>query len=96
MATLFSSGRIVDVVLALMLVELAALWIAGRRGLAGFRLLGLVFNGAAGAGLLLALRASLRGAPWQAISLWLLAALGFHLADLSLRVSWRRRDGERR
>jgi hypothetical protein len=85
MTSFFSSGRVVDVVLAFMLIELAALVLVRRRGAAVFRPLDVAVNSGAGASLLLALRAALRGSEWQPIALWLLSALGFHLWDLWLR-----------
>ncbi len=85
MAELFASGRVVDAILALMLLEGVALWALGRatgRGLAPGAIL---TNLAAGAALLLALRAALTGAAWYAVAAWLVAGLLAHLADL-----WRR------
>ncbi|RAI57709.1 hypothetical protein DOO78_18070 [Roseicella frigidaeris] len=88
MQALFSSGRVVDLALALMLVEAVAL-LALRRsrggGLAPAELLAFLL---AGAGLLLALRAALVGAAWEWVALPLVLALLAHLADLGLR--WRR------
>ncbi|WP_217362942.1 hypothetical protein [Roseicella sp. DB1501] len=88
MQALFSSGRVVDLALGLMLLEALAL-LALRRsrggGLAPAELLAFLL---AGAGLLLALRAALVGAAWQWIALPLILALLAHLADLGLR--WRR------
>ena len=85
---LFSSGRVVDLALALMLLEAVAL-LAMRRGrgggLAPAELLAFLL---AGAFLLLALRAALVGAAWNWIALPLVLALLAHLADLGLR--WRR------
>ncbi|MEN0073943.1 MAG: hypothetical protein AAGC69_06150 [Paracraurococcus sp.] len=85
---LFSSGRVVDLALGLMLIEAVAL-LALRRsrggGLAPAALLTFLL---AGAGLLLALRAALVGAAWEWIALPLILALLAHLADLALR--WRR------
>jgi hypothetical protein len=48
---------------------------------------GLVANLAAGAGLLMALRAALTHAGWEMTILWLLVALAAHVADLASR--WR-------
>lgn len=83
----FASGRIVDAILAFMVVE-AVLLIAWRartgRGIAAADLLA---NLAAGATLLLALRAALAGAAWSWVAAALMAALVAHVADLSRR--WR-------
>ncbi len=85
MAELFQTGRIVDVILALMLVEavvLSALFAKRGRGIAP---LPLVLNFAAGAALLLALRAALLHSDWRAVALWLIAAFAGHLGDMLLR-----------
>jgi hypothetical protein len=86
----FSSGRVVDAVLAFMLIELVVLVRIRVRGTAVFRPLDVIVNCGAGAALLLALRAALRGSPWQPVSLWLLIALAFHVWDLTLRIPSRR------
>lgn len=85
MAELFADGRIVDVAIALLLLEaLLLLWLRAkhRRGPAPADLLG---NLAAGLFLLLALRAALAGAAWTWIAASLTAALAAHVFDL-----WRR------
>ena len=89
MQALIESGGIVDLILVLVALELAALWILWwRRGL-GVSPRSLVVNIAAGASLMLALRAALTGAGWQWVAAWLVASLVFHLADLAAR--WTRR-----
>jgi hypothetical protein len=90
LANFFSSGRVVDAVLAFMLIELAALQFVRKGGTPVFRPLDLIVNCGAGAALLLALRAALRGPSWQPVALFLLSALGFHLWDLYLRSAARR------
>ncbi len=83
MDALFASGRIIDAVLLLVVVEASILaWIGRRRGLP---LASLLANLASGAALMLALRAALVGAGWIAVAGWMLAGLVAHLADLSLR-----------
>lgn len=86
MSALFSSGRIIDLILLLVLLEAAVLtlWIsrAGRR-IAAVDLLG---NLASGAFLLLAVRAALTGAAWTWIAASLLAALLAHVFDLRRRL----------
>ncbi len=85
MAEFFASGRVIDVILVMMLIEGLALTLYHRRtgkgippaGLAGFLLSGFV--------LLLTLRAALTGAWWGWICLGLTASLFTHLADLWLR-----------
>jgi hypothetical protein len=82
---LFASGQIVD--LALALLGLEAILLLVWKGLGGrppspLRVLPTL---AAGACLLLALRASLTGAGWPLVAAWLTLGLISHLADLWLR-----------
>lgn len=85
MSELFSSGRIADIVLAVLVLEGAALAVLGRRGPRvpplGAALPFLV----AGGFFALALRGALVGARWEWIAAALLGALGAHLADLARR-----------
>jgi hypothetical protein len=82
---LFAGGRIVDLVLAIMLVEAVALAAYHRRTRRGLAPAAVVLNLAAGAALLLALRGALVGAGWGWIALALAGALAAHLADLRQR-----------
>jgi hypothetical protein len=85
MAGMFESGRIVDGVIALMLLEAVLLaWLHVRRG-RGPAPADLLANLAAGLFLLLALRAALVGAAWPWIAASLGAALVAHLCDLARR-----------
>jgi hypothetical protein len=82
---LFDNGRVIDLILALMVVEATALTVLYRmtgRGIAPGRLWPNLF---AGAFLMLALRASLTGAGATAIGSWLFLGLAGHLVDLALR-----------
>jgi hypothetical protein len=81
-----ASGRLVELVLLLVAVEIALITLRAARGRGGAALLPALF---AGAGLLLALRAALTGGPPLAVAGWLTAAGLFHLLDLRLR--WRAR-----
>ena len=92
MADLFASGRVVELILALVAAEGAALLVLHRRTGRGPSALPLLCNLAAGAGLMLALRASLVGAPWTAVAGWLLVALGAHAGEMVWRL--RRPGGE--
>ncbi len=83
-----ASGRLVDWILVLVAVEAVALLIVVARRRRGPRAAELVANLAAGAFLLLALRAALTHATPTWIAASLLGALVAHLADLALR--WRR------
>jgi len=82
---LFASGRIVELILAFMLVEGGLLWLHHRRTGRGVDPVDLLINLLSGISLLLALWAALVGAPWQWIALALAASLAAHLADLRRR-----------
>jgi hypothetical protein len=85
MAELFSSGRVVNGILVLMLIELGALTWLRRRSRRPPSMLELGVSLGAGAALLVALRGALLGGPWQRIAPWLIAALVAHLIDLGFR-----------
>ena len=85
MAELFSSGRIVDVIVALVVLEallLVGLRLRRGRGPAPAALLSTLASGAA---LMLAVRAALTGADWPFVAAWLLAALFAHLTEMMIR-----------
>jgi len=84
-AELFATGRAVDGILALMLIESIALILIGRKSRRAMPAAQVLVSIGAGAALLLALRAALHRSPWQWISLWLIAALVAHLLDLRYR-----------
>jgi hypothetical protein len=87
MAELFASGRLVDLILIIVVIEAGGLsiyWRSRRRGVSPGDLLP---NLCAGAFLLLALRLSLGGAGWLLCCASLAAAGIAHLADLARR--WR-------
>ena len=85
MSALFSTGRVVDLILAFVFLE--AVFIAVHRGKTGrgVRLREIAAGMLAGVFLLLALRCALVGERWPWIATWLLAALIAHLADLAGR-----------
>ena len=87
MDELFASGRLVDLILILVVVEAAALMLYWRRFGGGISPFDLLPNLCAGAFLLLAMRAALTGGGWMAASGCLAAAGLAHLADLYRR--WR-------
>jgi hypothetical protein len=83
MTALFSSGRIIDWILAGMVLEgcaLAALHGRTGRGVPPWALMPNLLSGMC---VLLAMRLVLGGAWWGFASAALLAALGFHVADLA-------------
>lgn len=87
MAGLFASGHIVDLILVLVAVEVAALALWRRWSGTGPRLGGLAANLASGACLLLAVRSALVDAGWEWVAMALLGSLLAHVADLYGR--WR-------
>lgn len=87
LADFFSSGRIADLVLVFMAIEvvvLVALRVLARRGVP---LGDIIWITASGACLVLALRAALTGAGWWWIGLALSGSLASHLMDLRRRWS---------
>jgi hypothetical protein len=86
MAELFESGRLVDLILALLVVEAAVVCILALTGRITAVATAWIFNLAAGGCLLLALRAVLEGADWRVAAAWLGAALLAHLADVAFRL----------
>jgi len=85
MADLFANGFVIDVILALVLIEALAIAILHRfnRRLPSLSTLGP--NLAAGFSLLLAVRAAITQAHWLAVAALLAAALVAHLFDLAGR-----------
>jgi hypothetical protein len=83
MNALISSGRIVDVILVVLILE--ALFLALRHGASSGRVMTLLIAASPGVFLLLALRVALTGGGWPWIAVWLTASFPAHLADL-----WRR------
>jgi hypothetical protein len=87
MRDLFAAGRIVEMILALMVLEAIALGLYHRRTGRGIAPLDLLLNLAAGALLLLALRAAIVDPDPLAPAPYLAVALFAHVADLARR--WR-------
>ena len=87
MADLFHSGRIVDLILLLVLVEAALLGWRHRHTGQGPSLRALLPNLVSGAALLAAVRLALVQSEWLWVAAALLFALMAHLADLHQR--WR-------
>lgn len=87
LAALVASGRAVDLILALVVVEALFLSALHRWRGRGVPLADFLPSALGGVCLLLALRGALTGARWTAIVPWLLASFAAHLWDLRRR--WR-------
>ncbi len=88
MADLFASGRLVDLILVLVVIEAVALILYWRRTRQGVAPVDLLPNLCAGAFLLLALRVTLADGGWKMASACLAAAGLAHLTDIGRR--WRK------
>lgn len=88
MESLFSTGRIIDAIIILTLVEMLLLCVYYWRTGKGIPTSLVVSNLMAGLCLLLAVRLALSGVAWSWIASCLLASLLAHLANL--RALWRR------
>jgi len=86
MSELFASGRVVDLLLALLALEAAFISIHHARTRRGAGLRNVAGSLLAGAFLMFALRAALVGDSWRGIEPWLVAALIVHVADLWQRL----------
>lgn len=85
---LFSSGRIIDLILLLVVAEAVLLAWVGRRGQQAGLFASIAPTLISGALLLLTVRAALAGLWWGWIASFLTLALISHVVDLALR--WRR------
>jgi hypothetical protein len=87
MEEIVKSGHIVDIIIALMLLEAAGLYALFRTRGHGIPAAGLLGNLLAGMCLLMALRTALTAGDWWLIAFWLAASLVGHLLDLRSRWS---------
>lgn len=87
MTDLISSGRLIDLILALMVAEVVALWAYRARTGQGPAAIDVAILLVAGGSLMLAVRAALVGAAPHWIAVCLTVSLLAHLADLGRR--WR-------
>ena len=85
MSALFTSGHIIDAILALTLVEAIGLVVFHRTTGQGVAAGDFLVNLASGCCLLLALRLALTGEPWVLIAAALLGSLAAHVGDLARR-----------
>lgn len=88
MTEFFASGRVAELILAMLVLEGVALGWWHRRTGRGISLRAILPFLLAGAAFALALRAALTGAGWVWVALPLLGAFAAHLWDLAAR--WRR------
>lgn len=85
---LVTSGRIVDIMVLFIVVEVIVILLIRRLRGGAIAPLSLLVNIGAGGSLMLALRANLTGAGWTWVAFFLVAALVFHVSDLLVR--WER------
>lgn len=85
---LIGSGRIVDIMVLFVVIEVVALIAYWRRTGKGVPTIPLLANIGAGGSLMLALGATLKGMSSTTIALCLIASLIFHMTDLAIR--WQR------
>ena len=89
---LISTGRIVDIMVLFIGMEIVAVTLYRSATGGGIPMLPLLLNIGAGGSLMLALRASLTDAGWHWIAAFLILALVFHAADQTQR--WERPGAE--
>lgn len=86
LASLFASGRIIDVILGLVMLEAVALVAWRVHGGGGLLLPPFFCNLASGAALMLAVRAALIGSDWTVVAFCLFASLMAHVGEVALRM----------
>lgn len=88
LSNVISSGRIVDIMVAFVVIEVFVLILYWRRTGRGIPTVPLLANIGAGGSLMLALGATLKGYEPNVIAICLVSSLVFHLTDLAIR--WKR------
>lgn len=83
--TLILSGRIVDIMIFFIVLEIVFVEVVRRRHGRGVATLPLLINVGAGGSLMLALRAALVGSGWPWVATFLVSSLAFHVADVRIR-----------
>lgn len=86
MEQLFTSGRIFDIILVGLALEVVGfgLWLWRKRQ--GLALVSFVASTVAGGSLVLALRAAITGAGWLFVAIYLAASLLAHVGEMALRI----------
>ncbi len=90
----WSDGRLLDVVLLFVLLEVLLVAFVRRRSGRGPALIPFVFNLLSGVFLMMALREALGSSSIEMILAWLGASLVCHLVDLYARWNWRPPEAE--
>ncbi len=85
---IISSGRIVDIMVVFVIIEVLVLVVYWKRTGRGVPTVPLLANVGAGGSLMLALGATMKGFDTQIIALCLVSSLVFHVTDLLIR--WKR------
>ncbi len=80
------SGRLTDIILVIMAVEVVAVSFFLWRRNQGLGVVSFVASLMSGASLILALRAALTDAGWYYVALYVTASLLAHLAEIAIRV----------
>jgi hypothetical protein len=80
------SGRLTDVILTVMAVEVLVVGYFLWRRNQGIGVVSFVASLLSGASLVLALRAALTDAGWQYVALYVIASLLAHLAEIAIRL----------
>jgi hypothetical protein len=82
---LVTNGRIVDLMVLFVVIEIVVLLVYHWRTGRGVAPLPLLLNVGAGGSLMLALRATLTGSGWMWTAAFLVCALVFHVSDVAQR-----------
>ena len=82
-----SVSLLVDVIIVITLLEVAALWGYHHQTKRGIKPRDYLLNVSSGLCLMLALRCSVAGSPWYVVAAWLTGAGLTHLADIGLRLT---------
>jgi hypothetical protein len=86
MDSLISSGRILDVILVVIAVEMLVVGFYMWRKGQGLALISFAASGLSGGSLVLAFRALMKESGWPFVAIYLGAALLAHVADIALRL----------
>ncbi|MEL7296132.1 MAG: hypothetical protein AAGJ86_00650 [Pseudomonadota bacterium] len=88
MQTWIENGRIVDLMLVVVAIEVCVLLAYRARTGRGLSVPAVIYNIGAGGSLMVALKLKFAGVAWHWLAVALIAALVFHVSDIAYR--WRR------